>query len=238
MGLPEFFWPEDGVAGGGSQDILHVPEHIARRAEAVWRQARAAWMARPPAGTETEMLAIRRTLACMLEVLGAFEGRSLRAIREFSNLALRRVLHEELATADLERKLALRQLAQAIDHYGTVMEATAPFTDVSSWSHGETAVAAAELSVEDFEPPEPVRALGRATGALLLAFDTLKSDADHEFRHWSRQALEHWRTVSADLGSLQNLVRAAQIHHEARTAWDDWDDDDRRTELEAWKALQ
>jgi hypothetical protein len=169
----------------------------------------------------------------MLEVSRAISKEPRAALRTLVHQGLRRVLREQRRSADDARIFALRQVEQALEHYGVAVESIEMAAGVDEF--------AAEYSHLRSQPPQDVplelRPLFRAHGALLMAFDAMTSGSDAELRHWARHAVESWRGVVATLASLTAIARAARAHLRARRAWTTWTDDDRANEASAWKTL-
>jgi len=233
MGLPAFFSPTQDSASASDAEQLDLSPAVQARCSALWESARAEWLARPPEETAAEDRAISASCAVLLEVSRAVSRKPRAALRALVNQGLRRVVREQRSSADDARIFALRQLEQALEHYGVAVESleTAAAIDefASEFSHHDS-------DTVQTVPPE-LRPLFRAHGALLMAFDAMTSGTDAELRHWARHAVESWRGVVASLASLTALARAGRAHLRARRAWNSWTDDDRATEASAWKTL-
>jgi hypothetical protein len=230
MALPAFLSP----AGAEDAAIPTLTPEIDEACSALWDQAQRAWSARPHERSEAEDVALGATFGLMLEISRALAEHPQAALRAYVNEGLRRVVREQRATAEDDRAFALRQLEQALEHYGVIVETLAfigGFDDVL--------VQALQVAGElEHSIPDELRPLYRAHGALLMAFEALGEDRGDELRYWARQAVERWRGVVAGLPSVGTLVRGARAHVRARRAWDSWTDEDGAVEREAWKGLR
>jgi hypothetical protein len=233
MGLPAFFVLSQDPASSSDREQIALSPAVRERCAALWDAARAEWSVRPAEDTDAEDRAIAATCAVLLEVSRASSSTPRAARRALVHQGLRRVIREQRTAAVDARVFALRQLEQALEHYGVAVESL------------ETAAAVDELASEFSQhdanaargmAPE-LRPLFRAHGALLMAFDAMTSGTDAELRYWARHAVESWRGVVGSLASLTALTRAGRVHLRARRAWNSWTDDDRATEASAWKSL-
>lgn len=230
MGLPAFLKPSEPP----DEAVPALSPEVDQACSAFWAQARAAWAAHPEEGSAGEDVALRTTFDLMLIVAKALAAHPQAALRAYVNEGLRRVVREQRKTAEDDRAFALRQLEQALEHYGVAIETLAVLGGLD-----EVFAQAMEVGDDLAGPmPKELRPLYRAHGALLMAFDEMGSEHADEFRYWARQAVERWRGVQAGLPALGMLLRGARAHLRARRAWDNWTDEDRRAEREAWKALR
>lgn len=230
MGLPAFLKPSEPP----DEAVPALSPEVDQACSACWDQARAAWAAHPEEGSAGEDVALRTTFDLMLIVAKALAAHPQAALRAYVNEGLRRVVREQRKTAEDDRAFALRQLEQALEHYGVAIETLAVLGGLD-----EVFAQAMEVGDDLAGPmPKELRPLYRAHGALLMAFDEMGSEHADEFRYWARQAVERWRGVQAGLPALGMLLRGARAHLRARRAWDNWTDEDRRAEREAWKALR
>jgi len=233
MGLPAFLATAQGSASPLDADQIALSSEVQERCSALWETARAEWSAEPTERSEGEDRAIAATVALMLEVSRAITMEPRAALRALVHQGLRRVLREQRSSADDARVFALRQVEQALEHYGVAVEAI----EVAAGVDGVGSEFAVERSPAQTDLPPELRPLLRAHGALLMAFDAMASGSDAELRHWARHAVEAWRAVVASLGSLTAIARAAGAHSRARRSWSTWTDDDRASEASAWKTL-
>ncbi len=234
MGMPAFLSLSAGAASTSSGAVPSLSPEVAEVCSTLWERARFAWATHPPEGTPVEEEALGATFALFLEVSRDLAGHPQAALRSYVNEGLRRVMREQRATAEDDRSFALRQLEQALEHYGVAIEALAVGAGLDD-VFAQAADAADEL--RDVMPAE-LRPLYRAQGALLMAFEAMSGGPSEDLRCWAREAVERWRGVVADLPALTALVRGARAHIRARHAWDSWADDDRAVERNAWKALR
>jgi hypothetical protein len=233
MGLPAFLKPSE-PSGVSDEAVPPLGPEVDVACSDFWDQARTAWAAHPPEGSAEEDVALRATFELMLTVAKALAAHPQAALRTYVNEGLRRVVREQRKAAEDDRTFALRQLEQALEHYGVAVETLAVLGGLD-----EVFVQAMEVADDVGGPmPKELRPLYRAHGALLMAFDEMGSERAEEFRYWARQAVERWRGIQAGLPALGALLRGARAHLRARRAWDGWTDDDRRAEGEAWKALR
>lgn len=234
VSLPAFLSPSTEPSGASDEAPPTLPPEVDQACSALWAQARSAWSARPKEGSDAEDVALRATFGLILEVSRALVGHPQEALRAYVNEGLRRVIREQRATPEDDRAFALRQLEQALEHYGVAVETLAVmggFDDV-------LAQVLEDADERDGSMPNELRPLYRAHGALLMAFEAMGSEQGEEFRYWARQAVERWRGIVAALPSLSALVRGARAHLRARRAWDSWTEEDRAAEREAWKGLR
>ena len=234
MVMPAFLSPSVGAPSASTGEALPSLSAEADQAcSAWWEKARSAWAMHPEEGTAAEDDALRATFGLLFEVSRALVDHPQAKLRAFVNEGLRRVMREQRATTEDDRSFALRQLEQALEHYGVVVETLTVGVDL------DDAFFEAVLSTEDIHGsmPAEIRPLYRAHGALLMAFEAMSTGPAEELRYWTRQAVERWRAVVATLPTLTALMRGARAHVRARHAWESWTDEDRAVERDAWKAL-
>jgi hypothetical protein len=96
--------------------------------------------ARPPQGSAEEDVALHATFELMLTVGQALTAHPQAALRAYGNQGLRRVVREQRTAAEDDRMFALRQLEQALDHYGVAVETFAVLEDVFAqiWKRSRT----------------------------------------------------------------------------------------------------
>ena len=208
MGLPAFLRAStEHASGASSESVPLLTPEVDEACSALWERARSAWATRPAEGTPVEDEALRATFALFLEVTRSFVGHPQAAQRALVNDALRRVMLEQRETAETDRSFALRQLEQALEHYGVAIETIAMDDDLDG------VVAEAILAADDTEGAMPLelRSVYRAHGALLMGFEAMTSGPADEFLV-STEAF-----ILIDDGATRGPGAAPQTRGERRT---------------------
>ena len=163
MGLPAFLKPSE-PSGASDEAVPPLGPEVDVACSDLWDQARTAWAAHPPEGSTEEDVALRATFGLMLTVAKALAAHPQAALRTYVNEGLRRVVREQRKAAEDDRTFALRQLEQALEHYGVAVESLAVLGGLD-----EVFVQAMEVADDVGGPmPKELRPLYRAHGALLM----------------------------------------------------------------------
>lgn len=152
--------------------------------------------------------------------------------------ALRELVRKELEAAEVERKLALRQLEQATHTLAVVTEAMAtqlePLPEASVSDLFDEVVAAAargDLPMEEHE-----RVVVRFQMDVLVALDAMDAPLD-ELTYWAFRAVTGSRKVeSMPTPILFHGLVGELARVRTRRAWRDWDQNDVAEELAPWPA--
>lgn len=215
-----------------------LQQELLPRYEALVDRARAA---RPEPGSATEHEHVRELVMLLFEVLERLGHHAMVYLRSDVQEQLDALIHDELRSADVTRKLALRHLQVSVGVAGKVIELA-----------GEVVRGLPEVAVEvllgDLE--------GSARNAdhveehldddlygflswwlsLSVALECTLGNLE-DLTYWSRRTIEGARKVEALLPRLESDLRAARLQLRARWAWHDWDEDDIEDEIAAWRRL-
>jgi hypothetical protein len=159
------------------------------------------------------------------------------AFRAAFEKGLKELVSEEGKTQDVERRLALRHIEQAIDTFAVLIESAAAalaempeatlrlairqMTD--ALAHGELP----PMSADD-------RTLLRFELDFLMALASLDASLD-ELTYWAHQAVVGARRVQALAPPrLMARWRGELARLRAKASWEAWDEDEVKRELEPW----
>lgn len=192
--------------------------------------------ARPESGSKAEKTLVVRFSLFGLESIRLLGVDYVDLMRLAVDSALGELVRKELETADVERKLALRQLEQATHTLGVVTERFGallehlPGESVSAL-FDEIAAAAAE---GDIPMEEHERVVVRFQLDVLVALDAMDAPLE-ELTYWAYRAVTGARKVESMPASV--AVRGLQgelARIRTRRAWRDWDQNDLAEELAPW----
>jgi len=228
VALPALLLPEHFV----DRNLAGVDPAALERFGAEWRGLCQTTRERRPAdGTKEEDEALAAIVKLSLDALLLMGSRFADILRESVNAALQELLRKELVAAEPERKFALRQIEQAANTFGVLIESVAP--------------SLASLPVLDVAEIERVRAEGIALSAedrifarfqldLAVALDSLDAPLQ-ELTYWAFRAVTGSRRVQALPlpGARGELARIR-----SRNAWRNWDAEEIRQELAPWPPAQ
>lgn len=146
-------------------------------------------------------------------------------------------LRKESATADLSRRLALKQLERSVEVLTSLVEL------YGSLLEGLPPEAVADL-VEEVRMLFPASSRDESSChdlahwmlALTMGLESLHDDHD-VLRFWAREAVESTRRVERLLGPLSTLELGLRARLEARWSWVSWSDEDIERERSSWKHL-
>lgn len=231
MGLPAFVLPERWVADSLPADVDRDElERLRQRRSALVEQVKAS---RPVEGSPAEMAALLE-LARFGAAASALFGPSLvPACRHGVEVGMRELLAGELRAAETERKFALRQLEQALDTFGVLMESFArALGELAAPSIGDLVNEALRVVEDEGLPPE-ARLLLRFELDLFMAFESLDGPLV-ELTDWAFGAAVGARKVQALPSPGADALRGEIARLRARTAWKSWDADEVAEELGPW----
>lgn len=191
----------------------------------------------PAEGSEEEMAVLTRLSLFSLSTYRLLESSFFEVLRQNVHRALTELIRQELATADVERRLALRHIEKAVDQYGVLMEAVlGALASVPNSSLGllmaelaEQLAAVNELPITDAE-----RIILRFQLDVMVALDVLDASLE-ELTFWAHRAIINTRRVEAlPIETLSSQIRGELARVRSRHAWNDWDDEEIVKELAPW----
>lgn len=215
-----------------------LQQELLPRYEALVDRARAA---RPEPGSATEHEQVRELAILLFEVLERLGHHALVYLRSDVQGQLDALIHDELRSADVTRKLALRHLQGSVGVAGNVIELG-----------GELVRGLPDVAVEAL-----LGEIGESTGhaervaehldddlyaflswwlSLIVALECTLGTLE-DLTYWSRRTIEGSRKIEALLPRLASELRAARLQLRARWSWHDWDEEDIEDEIAAWREL-
>ncbi len=212
------------------QDLLPQYDELMARARA----------GRPEPGSATERELVQRLSVLLCNVLERLGSHALKTLRSDVQGQLDELIQDELRSADVTRKLALRHLQRSVEVAGKLIElggdALRGLPEAAIEALLDGAGAAAHASYIDEQLDDDLYELLAWWLALSVALECTLSDLD-DLTHWSRRAVEGSRKVEALLPRLASEARAVRLQLRAQWAWADWDEQDIEDEIEAWRKL-
>lgn len=220
--------------------LAHIPDaslqgQLMPQYEALVEQGR---QGRPEPGSKDELDEVRALVLLGLTALRLLGPRAVDVLREGVQGQLDALIHDELRTADVTRKLALRHLQSSVEVAGKVVEL---FGELHRRLPPE---ALDELFIADTQTIAGyVDGTGGDLGGLLawwlalsVALECTRGELD-DLTYWSRRAIEGSRRVEALLPRLAAQLDAIRVELGARWAWAGWGEQDIENELVAWREL-
>jgi hypothetical protein len=203
--------------------------------EALVEQGR---QARPEPGSKTELEEVRALVLLGLTTLRLLGPRAVDVLREGVQVQLDALIHDELRTAEVTRKLALRHLQSSVEVAGKVVEL---FGELHRRLPAE---ALDELLIADTHAIAGyVDGGGGDLGGLMtwwlalsVALECTRGELD-DLTYWSRRAIEGSRRVEALLPRLAAQLDTIRVELKARWAWAGWGEHEIENELKAWREL-
>jgi hypothetical protein len=191
---------------------------------------------RPADGTDEELPALLRLARFSLSSMHVLGQSFVDVFRGGVNTALGELLRKELEAAETERKLALRQIEQALHTFGVLIESVGavmagmPEATLRTWLYES----AERASAPNFVLAPGERVILRFELDLTMALDSLDGPLE-ELTHWAFRAVAGARRVEA----LPSPIVPAGLHGElarvrSRSAWRGWDADEIERELAPW----
>lgn len=220
--LPERFVPDEVDATGSERiraDVRALLAHV--------RQTR------PADGSLEEGEALVRLATLALGTFCLFGPRFVDVLRSGVDRVLRELIERELATAETERKFALRQIEQAANTFGVLVEGFLAFVAlVPMPTQSELAAVIAKAPAEVWALSDDDRALLRFELDLAMALESLEAPLE-ELTYWASRAIRSARRLQVT--QLPGL-RGEQARVRSRRSWVQWDAEDLRQELAPWPA--
>jgi hypothetical protein len=233
MGLPAPLSPETWttLALGSNVDPA-TRERLALELRTLLSDAR---RLRPAEGTPEETDALLRLSAFGLSAARVLGSEFLRVQRNGINQLLGDLVRKELATAEAERKLALRHIQRAVDRYGVIMETFgAVLGDLPPGSvEGLFDELAHQMRSGAIVLQELDRVSLRFQLDVMVAVDVLDGPID-DLTFWAFRAITDARRVDAIPGVSSAGLRADLARVRARRSWLAWDATQIAGELAPW----
>jgi hypothetical protein len=191
--------------------------------------------ARPAEGSQEETAVLQRFWASSLSFARVLGPAFLVSVRSGVNESLSDLVRKEVATAEAERKLALRHIEQAVHRYGVMMESLGS-------ALAELPAASSGALIEELAEHVPSEALKDAEARLTLRFqldvmvalDVLDAPLD-ELSFWAFRALTDARRVEAIAGATSPAgLRGELARHRSQRSWVAWDAAEIAKELAPW----
>lgn len=201
---------------------------------------RAAWVdaiehvrrTRPGDGTEEERECVLRFVRSSMMTLAIFEGGLPELLRLNLDDSLRELVREELATSEVERKLALRQLEFAAQVAGVVFEQVAALLD--ALPDGSDVAQEVAEHVEHVDLSGADLTVVRFQLDLMVALESFDAPLE-ELTYWAKRAVTGARRVQAlSLPVSPAGLRGELARLRARSAWRHWDAEELERELAPW----
>jgi hypothetical protein len=192
---------------------------------------------RPAEGTEEETAALVRAYQFALSSVRLLGSAFVNVLRNGVERALADLVREELDAAELERKLALRHVEQAVHRYGVLMESVG--ATLGALPPSSTATILDELAEQAksavLPPAGDERVLLRFVLLdVIVALDVLHAPLE-ELTFWAFRAITDARRVEAGATPLVLAgLRGELARIRARRAWDGWDAEEIAKELAPW----
>lgn len=215
-----------------------LQQELLPRYEALVDRARAA---RPEPGSATEHEQVRELAMLLFEVLERLGHHAMVYLRSDVQGQLDALIHDELRSADVTRKLALRHLQGSVGVAGHVIELGGEvfrgLPDVAVETLlGEIGESAGHSERVEEHLDDDLHAFLSWWLSLIVALECTLGNLE-DLTYWSRRTIEGSRKVEALLPRLSSDLRAARLQLRARWAWHDWDEEDIEDEIAAWRKL-
>jgi hypothetical protein len=234
MALAAFILPERWAAAALRPALdPAVKDALRRERSMLVEQVR---QERPPEGSEDERAAL-----CRIVHLGSLVVRALGpagyvdAFRSGAEAGLSELIAQEFATAETARKLALRQIEQALHTFGVLVEsigavlAEVPLPLVGSLF--DDAARRFERAEASFGAED--RALLRFEMDLLMALESLDEPLS-ELTYWAYRVAVGARRIEAMPVRLPAALRGEIVRLRARSSWRGWDAEEIQKEFAPW----
>lgn len=193
---------------------------------------------RPRENVDDERRFHDRYLALSVAAASVLRASFTVVFRQSVMAAMRRLVERELATADVARKFALRQVEQGTDAFGIVVERFGAVFDQQPARVVEVVLQEAlrQAAGGDAALAPQDRTLLRFQLDLCAALLSLDASLA-ELTHWALRSVVGARQVIALLPTLDPVQLQAEIVRvRARNAWQKWTDVDVDQELAPWPA--
>ena len=233
MGLPALLSPQTWVASGTLPSV--EPSALAQLGDELRKLLDEARRSRPREGSAEEEAVLKRVANFGFASIGLFGSGFIVVQRANLNLALADVVRKELATAEPERKLALRQLEQAVHTFGVLAESLA--AAVADVPAGSIRALFAELSGQVEAGGLPLSELDKCMLRLqldvMVALDQLDAPLD-DLTYWAFQAITDARRVEALSPPVGPALVGELARLRSQRSWLSWDAAETAKELVPW----
>lgn len=191
----------------------------------------------PCEGSDDEARLLVRLVTIGLGMVRALGPAAFEVTRAGVNVGIKELLAREYATADTERKFALRQIEQALNSFGVLVEALVlemaelPLRTVVCWLEE----AAAQADRQELDLDAHSRVLLRFEADLIVALDSLDESLD-DLTTWAFRAATGARKVEAlPFPKVTPGLRGELARLRARRAWARWDSEEIQREFAPWQ---